>query len=97
MDAAIHYFKEKAEATDAYHQGTTSIEVYIDLLTRCDRTQEAIEASIAMLPAGTRTVGLAPTLYELSRRVGDFGRMMEVCRKNEDVLGFATALMQKNA
>lgn len=97
IDAAIHYFKEKAEATDAYHQGTASIEVYIDLLTRCDRTQEAIEASIEMLPAGTRTVGLAPTLYELSRRVGDFTRMMEVCRKNEDVLGFATALMQKDA
>jgi hypothetical protein len=39
-------------------------------------------------------VGIAPSLYELSKKVGDFSRMMEVCRQNEDVLGFATALMQ---
>jgi hypothetical protein len=94
LDAAIEYFKEKAESTDAYHQGTASIEVYIDLLARCGRLQDAIESSVRLLPAGTRTVGIAPSLYELSKKVGDFSRMMEVCRQNEDVLGFATALMQ---
>lgn len=94
VDTAIEYFKEKAEATDAYHQGTAAIEVYIDLLARCDRFEEAIDSSIRLLPTGTRTVGIAPSLYELSKKVGDFSRMMEVCRQNEDVLGFASALMQ---
>lgn len=97
VDEAVRYFGDKAEATDVYYQGTAPLETYIDLLQRVGRFDQAIAVLIAKLPPGSRTQGIAPTLFELCRKAGSFRPMLELCREKGDVLGFATALLQEQA
>ena len=94
IDEAIAFFKARAESTDAHHDGTHTIEVYVDLLSRLGKPNEAIEATIAMIPAGVQTSGRAPNLYDLSKQLGDFGRFQEVCRERADFLGYVLALKE---
>ena len=44
------------------------------------------------LPPGFRTTGLAPTLWELSRKSADYGPLIEASRRRGEVLGLAAAL-----
>ncbi len=95
IDEGLAYFRDKAIACDVYHQGSAAVEVYVDLLARTGRLDEAIAMTLDKLPPGTRTQGIAPTLYELCRRKGDFEPMLRFCRDKQDLLGFATALLSQ--
>lgn len=92
VDDALAFFQERAAATDAHQEGAHAIEVYIDLLARTGRTEEAIEATTAMIPTGIQTTGRAPSLYELSEQLGSFTRFQEICRDRSDLLGYVLSL-----
>jgi hypothetical protein len=94
VEEAVRYFREKAENLDPRQHGTMPIEVYVDLLARLERYDQAVEASITLLPHEMPTLGFAPPLFELCRRAGRFDRLMEHCRNRDDLLGYACALMQ---
>lgn len=94
VEEAIAFFREKAQKIDAYRMGTNAAEVFIDLLTRLHRYDEATEALIEHLPPGTRTTGLAPTLLEIAQRSERYDRLQEVSRQNNDLLSFAAALLE---
>jgi hypothetical protein len=94
VDEAIHYFRKKSEALDPRQHGTMPIETYIDLLARLGRDQEAMEASLTLLPHDMPTLGFAPPLFDLCRRAGRYDRLMEHCRERDDLLGYGVALMQ---
>jgi hypothetical protein len=94
IEDAVRYFREKAENLDPRQHGTMPIEVYVDLLARLERYDQAVEASITLLPHDMPTLGFAPPLFELCRRAGRFDRLMEHCRGRDDLLGYACALMQ---
>jgi hypothetical protein len=94
IDAALAHFAERARAVSVEEQGTAAAEVYIALLARLGRAKEAIEAHLQLLPRGARTSGFAPSLLELARQAGDFGRLIAVCRERQDVLGFAAGLVE---
>ena len=91
VDAGIRYFTQKADSVDQNHFGLIAVEVLIDLLSRCGRNSEAIAATAKRIPAGARTMGIAPTLLQLSQRSGDFETMQKLCRERNDLLGFAAA------
>jgi hypothetical protein len=74
--------------------GTAAIEIYIDLLARVGKIEEAIAVTIEKIKPGQRTMGLAPSLLELCERGGNYSPLMDACRGSDDVLGFATGLMQ---
>lgn len=95
VEEGLSYFKAKADGTDVYHQGSAPVEVYIDLLSRIGRKQEALQYLIERLPPGTRTQGIAPTLFELCRAMNDYRTMIEICESKDDRLGYATALIQQ--
>ena len=59
---------------------------------RLRRYEEAIEAAIRLMPDNVHPVGFAPSLMELARNAGCYDRVLEYCRKRNDLLGFATAL-----
>lgn len=94
VDAAVAHFAERARAVSVEEQGTAAAETYIALLTRLGRAKEAIEAHLELLPRGARTSGFAPSLLELARQAQEFGRLMDVCRERQDVLGFAAGLVE---
>jgi hypothetical protein len=94
VEAGLRYFTQKADAVDQQQFGTVAIEVLIDLLSRCGRHAEALQAYAKRLPAGTRIIGIAPTLLQLSQRMQDYGPMLKICQQRDDLLGYAAAILQ---
>ncbi len=97
VEAGLRLFRNKAEALDPREQGTAAIETYIDLLSRIGRHQEAFDTFIKMMPEGVRPTGIAPSLLELSQRIGSFQPMLKHCQSKNDYLGFAAALLQSTS
>ncbi len=97
VDSGIRYFQQKADSVSQQEYGTVAVEVLIDLLSRCGRHADALEAFRKRLPADARTVGIAPTLLQLSQRMGDYTAMKQISKDRSDVLGFAAALLNANS
>ena len=94
LDEALSHFLERAENVSRDEFGTAAAEVYVDLLARVGRHEEAIEASRRLLPPGTHTLGHAPSLLELSEIAEDYETLISLSREAEDLLGFATGLVR---
>ena len=75
-------------------QGTAAADTYIDLLARLERFEDAIAATIDLLPDGARSAGYAPNLLELAEKSGRFDRLEEYFQRRNDLLAYATGLMQ---
>jgi hypothetical protein len=93
VESGIRYFTQKADAVDQSQYGTVAIEVLIDLMSRCGKHREAMAVYAKRLPAGTRTMGIAPTLLQLSQRIGDYEPMQAICLERDDLLGYAAAIL----
>jgi hypothetical protein len=93
VDEALAYFRERAESLSVDEQGPVPAEVYVTLLARLKRFDEAIAAHARYLPRGTRTSGFAPTLLDLSRMAGDYRTLMNLCRESGDLIGYAAGLV----
>ena len=94
VDEAVAYFKQRAEDGEIEMIGSLPVEAYIVLLARLGRLDEAIEATITMIPQGVHTTGFAPSLLELSRSAGDYSKMLAACRDRGDLVAFAAALSE---
>jgi hypothetical protein len=94
IDDALAYFREKAHTVDIRAAGAGAAETYIALLDRLGRSDEAARETVELLPPGIFTRGLAPTLFELCEKTGDFTPLVSACREREDLLGFAAGLIQ---
>jgi len=92
VDQALAYFKERAEKTDAHQEGTLAIETYIDLLSRVGKPDEALQATVELIPRGIPTTGRAPSIYDLSEQMNSFDRHRELCAEHNDLLGFVISL-----
>ena len=92
---AVTYFEKKARECDSYNDGYLPIEIYIELLSRTGKNEQAAEALIDLMPEATPKIGIAPTLLELSSNSGDFDRFTQFCRQQNDLLGFVTGLLHK--
>jgi hypothetical protein len=99
VDAALEYFRQKAESCDIAHHGTLPAESYIELLTRLERYAEAINASIKYLPGHQQRLGICPSLLELAELSGLYTIVLQHTREQQDLLAFAAALVKakKNA
>ena len=96
IDEALVHFRLRAQSVSVDEQGTAAAEVYIALLARLKRYPEAIEATIELIPAGARSSGFAPSLFDLSRLAGNFNRLLGVCRERGDLVGFTAGLVEKS-
>lgn len=95
VEEALKFFGGKARSLPVEEHGAAPVEVYVSLLARLKRYDEAIAALAELLPAGARTAGFAPTLGELSKAAGQFDRMVAVSQERGDVLGFAASLIER--
>ena len=97
LEDALDFFRQKAETIDAYEFGRSAIEVYIELLARLDRFDDALNASIQFSSPDAQPIGHAPGILELSDKAGTYDRLLEHCRDQDDLLGFATGLIRAHA
>lgn len=93
VEEAVRYFRERAESP-ADDPSSWPAEVYVALLARLGRSEDAFEAAAQHL-ASARTVGFAPSLLELAQRTGNYDRLLEISRQRGDLLGFAMALAEQ--
>ncbi len=99
VDAALDYFRQKAETCDIAHHGTLPAEAYVELLTRLERYAEAINASIKYLPGNQPRMGVCPSLLELAELSGLYTKVLQHTKDQQDLLAFTAALVKakKNA
>lgn len=71
-------------------------EIYVDLLSRMERFAEAATASAEWLAPGSPTMGIAPSLLELSNKAGDFEAHLKQTRERGDLLGYAQGILARN-
>ncbi|HQU44187.1 MAG: hypothetical protein B7Z73_05610 [Planctomycetia bacterium 21-64-5] len=94
VDEALDYFRGRADALADADQGSWAAEVYVALLSRLGRIDEAFEAAARLL-AGARTSGFAPSVLELAQRSGNYARLLEISRQRGDLLGFVMGLAEQ--
>jgi len=94
VEEALAYFGDKARQLDREEHGAAPAEIYVALLARIGRPAEALAAAAELIPAGTQTTGFAPSLLELARAAGEYGKLLDICRQREDVLAFAAGLAE---
>lgn len=95
VDEALDYFRARAKQVDVEEYGGGVAEVYVGLLARLKRYDEAIAAAIELIPPGAQTSGFAPNLLELSRLGGNYEPLMNACRKRGDLVSFTAGLIEK--
>ncbi|NIP85807.1 MAG: hypothetical protein GTO03_09695 [Planctomycetales bacterium] len=94
---AVDYFGAQATAADLQVDSVVVIEVYIVLLARLGRLDEALKARAELIPPDVSTTGFAPGLLELSRLAGRFELVIEMCRQRGDLLGYALGRLHADA
>jgi hypothetical protein len=95
-DAAVTYFREQADQTNADEEGTGASEFYVALLDRVGRHAEAFDEAARLTPKPSSMLGIAPSLLELAQRSGRFDRLMAICRDHDDPIGFTAGLLQRS-
>lgn len=94
VDAAIEYFRERAESLDPREHGGLPVEAYVQLLDRLGRYELAIDALLNFVQKQPDATSQAvPLMLELSQKAGNFDKLKAYCRNHEDILGFATATL----
>ncbi len=96
VDAGIRYFTQKADSVNRAQFGNVAIEVLIDLLARVGRPNEALAEYGRRLPADARLMGIAPSMLEISQRMGSYDAMQKLCTDRDDLLGFTAALINQS-
>ncbi len=96
-DAALDYFRERAEAADIENEGTAAVETLLVLLDRAGRPAEAIQAYEQLVPAGTHLTPYAPRLIDLAQLSGDWQRYETILRARNDPVGIAIGLLVRQS
>ena len=94
LEEAMAHFEDRARTVVKEQEGTAAVETYIDLLARLGRTEDAVAATMELLPPGSHSMGMAPSLHELCESSGDFTPIKEVAKTQMDVLGYVSGLLE---
>jgi hypothetical protein len=94
VEEALAFFRQKAEEYPASEYSSAVVEVYVSLLARVGRPDEALAASLEMLSPEAPASGLAPGPFELAERSGHYDALLEACQRRGDLVGYTAALVQ---
>lgn len=92
VNEAVTYFRQKAVDVNATEQGTGAIEIYIDLLSRLGRPEEALATAVKLIPADIPAPRVAPLLLDLAAKAKNSRPVQEFARRRGDLLIYAAAL-----
>jgi len=94
VDANVAFFAEKAKL-DPGMNGSFPAEVYLCLLARLGRDKEALACYTELLPPGSRTLGMVPSLEELTERSRVYGPLRNFYAEHGDRVGYLGSLIQE--
>lgn len=91
VEESLEYFREKLAAEPDEEDKALIAFILVDLLTRCDRNEEAVEVAAAHLANVGEATGFS--LAALCEETGHMNRLESVARERGDLLGFTTAIL----
>ncbi len=95
VDGAVRYFTQAAERHSVDEEGRHFPgEVLVYLLHRTGRTEEAIDAHLKYMKQMGSNTTIAPSLAQLCEATGDYSKMLEVAREEDNLLQFMTGLVK---
>lgn len=97
VETAVEHFRRWAYDEEVRRYSTLAAETYVVLLARLKRFDAALASALELLPPGTPTGGFAPTASELARQGGLLTELAGALKQREDIVGYATALVQQSA
>lgn len=92
VEEGLARFAAKA-AREAAEGATYAAQVYVNLLLKVQRTQEALGAAKQFLLAEEDRNLICPGVNELARRVGDYGALADAAKARGDSVGFLASLI----
>ena len=96
VDGAVRYFTQKADRAEVDEDGKHfPAEVLIHLLYRVGRYDEAIDTHEKYLKDYRGPLSVAPSLLELSDRLGAYERLLAIAEQRQDLLQYAAALTRQ--
>ncbi len=93
VDAGIAHFVKKVDASDPEEIGTGPAQILIVLLGRLKRYKQAVEISVKYLADADQNQLACPTVLQLCYLAEDPGKMMEIAKRKQDLLGFTAGLL----
>jgi tetratricopeptide (TPR) repeat protein len=93
VEDAVAFFEKRAVRAANENVNAYPAEVYVALLARLGRYQEAIDASIRFLTEPGNSTGLAPSLVTLCEQIDDYSALMDQSRRKGDLVGCLVALV----
>ena len=93
VEAGIAHFVKKVEDSDPEEIGTGPAQILIVLLGRLKRYKQAVEISVMYLAGADQTQLACPSVLQLCYLAEDPGKMMEIAKRKQDLLGFTAGLL----
>jgi hypothetical protein len=93
VEEGIAHFRRKVEQSNPYEEGTGAAQMFVYLLTRLKRLDEAIEVSrlhLADVPEDQLFCASIPQLCQMSN---NYQRLIEIARERENPLVFTAGLL----
>lgn len=90
-EEALDYFRDKLAAEPDDEDKALIAFVLVDLLSRCDRMDEAVDVAAAHLAEVEEATGFS--LAQLCQEAGRMDKLREVAEQRGDLLGFTAAIL----
>lgn len=93
VEGGLAHFRAKVEAANPEEVGTFPAEVFVNLLCRLDRHQEALAIARKHLGAVDARRLTCPGIVELCEKTGDFTALAEVAREQGNTVQYLAGLL----
>ena len=94
IDEALEFFKT-AGVREREEGNLGPAEVYVGLLVRLKRYEEAFDAHAELIPEKVQLSGFAPSLMEIAALGKLHDRLTSLCRDRGDLIGFVAGWIDK--
>jgi tetratricopeptide (TPR) repeat protein len=97
VEEAIAHFRAKVASYDYEEMSTYPAQVFVRMLLRLGRPQDAIQVFEQFLADTNPAYLSCPPLAQLCRMAGDYERLKQLARREGDLVQYSAALIAQNA
>lgn len=96
INSAVQFFDQKSRDTAGDQYNPVCDEIYVELLYRLGRSQEAIDVSLERLSQRQELTGIAPPVYQIASEPSHYETLEKHYRSKSDLLGFTVSVLLQN-
>jgi hypothetical protein len=93
VDEGLAHFRQKVEGADPQETGTYPAEVFVNLLLRIGRAEEALEVAGKYLVRADERQLTCPGIVELCERTGKYEKLATLAREHDNLVHYLAGLI----